>query len=142
MENITASFSFGLEDFSSCKEIRQEVFMDEQGFKNEFDEKDKESYHLLLRVGGENAGTARFFKEEESVYHAGRICIRKKFRGLGLGRILISELSAKIKELGGRKILISAQKDKEGFYQKQGFSSYGEVYNDEHCPHIDMKKIL
>lgn len=140
MNDVKITWSYGKENFSPCEFIRKEVFMKEQGFKNEFDEQDETCYHLVLTVDGKPAGTARLFSEEDGIFHAGRICILKEFRNLHLGALIVSSFSKKAKELGGKEILISAQLDKEGFYKKQGFTSYGEVYNDEHCPHINMKK--
>ena len=54
----------------------------------------------------------------------------------------MQNLEAKVKELGGTSIELSAQLDKQGFYKRNGYKPQGEVYNDEHCPHIDMKKEL
>ena len=46
------------------KYIRETVFVIEQGFSEEFDEIDKKSIHLLLKVNNKRAATARIFKSD------------------------------------------------------------------------------
>ena len=45
--------------------IRKEVFMDEQGFCNEFDEIDKTALHAVLYEDDKAAATGRMYYEEE-----------------------------------------------------------------------------
>ena len=66
----------------------------------------------------------------------------KEYRNAGLGSILMKEVEQKIKELGGKKIELSAQKQAEGFYKSLGYISSGEIYYDQHAPHIHMEKVL
>ena len=54
--------------------------------------------------------------------------------------MIMQNLEEKVKELGGTSIELSAQLDKQGFYKRNGYKPRGQVYNDEHCPHIDMVK--
>ena len=46
--------------------IRETVFVLEQGFSEEFDEIDKKSIHLLVKVNNKRAATARIFKSDNS----------------------------------------------------------------------------
>ena len=48
-----------------AKDIRIEVFVKEQGFKNEFDEIDTISHHIFVFDEGKPIGTCRFFKEND-----------------------------------------------------------------------------
>ena len=50
---------------AQAKYIREEVFVKEQGFHNEFDEIDSRAIHLVIFVEGQAAGTARMFLEQE-----------------------------------------------------------------------------
>ena len=49
---------------------------------------------------------------------------------------------SKAKALGGEKVVISAQCQARAFYEKLGYTAFGEEYLDEYCPHIDMEKKL
>ena len=88
----------GLENAPEAKLIRQTVFVDEQGFKNEFDDTDNKAYHGIITDNGEPVSTGRLFTENGD-YHIGRIAVMKPYRGKGLGREIVSLLESKISEL-------------------------------------------
>lgn len=119
--------------------IRTEVFMNEQGFKNEFDPIDKNAFHLVLFENDRPIGTCRFFAEEDH-YAIGRLAVLKSERGKGYAKQLIVEAQKAIKEHGGKDILIHAQKRLEGMYTHIGFKSEGIEDLDEGVPHLWMKK--
>ena len=137
----TIQWSKGKANTTDAFYIRGMVFMVEQGFKNEFDELDAKSWHVIVYDHGDPAGTGRIY-QKDGVWHAGRIAVLENYRGKGVGRAIMQNLEAKVKELGGSSVELSAQLDKEGFYKRNGYSRRGEVYNDEHCPHVDMVKEL
>lgn len=125
------------------RQIRQEVFVEEQGFVNEFDDEDERARQALVFVEGEPAATGRILAGPRNKnYTVGRIAVRKKFRGQGLGEAVMQALEEEILKLGGKKIVLSAQVRAKGFYEKLGYREKGQVYMDESCPHIHMEKIL
>lgn len=132
----------GNEDTKECFKVREEVFIKEQGFHNEFDETDKVALHLCIDEDGKTIATARIYEDNNGTFHAGRICVLKDFRKRHLGALIMSEISKKVSKLGGKKVVLSAQVNKQPFYEKQGFVTSGEEYMDEFCPHIDMYKNL
>lgn len=126
-----------------AQEIREEVFIKEQGFCDEFDETDGYAKHLVLYDENIPAATCRFYNRDLSGdYIIGRIAVKKQYRGRNIGACLLAEAEAEIKKMGGKRIFLHAQKRVEKFYEKQGYSSYGEIDFDENCPHIWMKKII
>ncbi len=126
-----------------AKRIRETVFMEEQGFTVEFDDKDAKATHLVLYTDTNTAvGTGRFFKEEGQTYMIGRIAVLKAFRKNHCGAILLQEAERQIKALGAKEIRLAAQVQAKGFYEKSGYTADGEEFLDEHCPHIWMHKAL
>lgn len=126
-----------------AKKIRKTVFMDEQGFKDEFDETDEKSLHAVLFLDGAAAATARMFTEDGGKsYHIGRVAVLKEYRKLGLGSEIMTALCEKAKEKGAEKCELSAQCRAKEFYAKLGFNEKGGIYLDEGCPHIYMEKNL
>lgn len=126
-----------------AKIIREEVFVKEQGFLDEFDEIDEIAKHLVFYADGKPAATCRYYRgKEEGEYVAGRIAVRQDFRGRNLGQHIMEILEENVRKDGGKSITLSAQKRVQGFYEKSGFNVYGEPYLDEHCEHIHMIKIL
>ncbi len=128
---------------NEAKRIRTAVFVNEQGFRDEFDETDRNSLHAVLFIDGNAAGTARMFTEDGGKsYHIGRMAVLKEYRKSGLGSEIMQFLCQKAKALGAKKCALSAQCRAKAFYRKLGFIESGDVYLDENCPHIYMEKEL
>lgn len=121
--------------------IRTEVFIDEQGFKDEFDKADETCFHIILYDDKKPVATCRYFKEGEN-YHIGRVAVIKEYRGCHLGNKIMQIAEDEIKNEGGQKIEISAQTRVIEFYKKLGYKQVGDVYFDEYCEHIRMIKEL
>ena len=138
---LEVQWSKGKANTTDAFYVRAMVFMVEQGFKNEFDDLDAKSWHVTIYDHGEPVGTGRVY-QKDGAWHAGRIAVIENYRGKGVGRTIMPNLQAKVNELDATSIEQSAQLDKQGFYKRNGYKPQGEVYNDEHCPHIDMKKEL
>ena len=123
--------------------IRRAVFMEEQGFHDEFDETDQTASHIVLYIENIPAATCRFFPgQPQGEYIVGRIAVRKEYRGHSLGSRVLAAAESEIRMLGGRKVILHAQQQARPFYEKQGYSVYGEPDFDEDCPHSWMQKEL
>lgn len=123
--------------------IRIEVFVHEQGFKNEFDEIDKIAKHIVAFDEDKAVATARFFTENGGEeYHIGRLAVIQSYRKLGLGKEIMKEIEKAVKSYGAKRISLSAQVRASGFYEKYGYKKTGSEYLDEYCPHIKMIKEL
>ena len=126
-----------------AKAIRKAVFVEEQGFQNEFDDIDQRAIHLIVAFNGKWVATARVFADKEAgTYDIGRVCVLKAYRKYHLGSKLMHLIEEKVKELGGKKIILSAQCRVRPFYEKLGYTASGGVYLDEYCEHIHMEKHL
>lgn len=125
-----------------AKFIRETVFMKEQGFVNEFDEKDVAAKHIVLYNGkNKPIATCRYFPNKEgTVYFVGRIAVLKEFRQKSYGVVMLREVEQQIKNTGAKEIRLAAQVRAKGFYEKSGYSVVGREFLEERCPHIWMYK--
>lgn len=122
-----------------ARNIRYEVFIEEQGFNVEIDEIDDIATHCVLYENNKAIGVCRFFNNDHPQYfHLGRFAIKKMYRKNNNGKKLLLAVIDKIKSLNGKEIHISAQLDAIGFYKKCGFIITSEIYYEQHCPHQDM----
>ena len=121
------------------KIIRETVFIEEQKFKIEFDDLDDIATHIVMYIDNNPVGCCRLYKQENE-YHIGRIAVLKPYRGKGCGEKILLEAEKVAKEKGADCIKLSAQVRASGFYEKLGYKKYGEIYFDEYCEHIAMKK--
>lgn len=123
------------------KKIRIRVFMDEQGFVNEFDDIDNKANHIVIYDNGIALGTCRFFyNDKRNSYQLGRIAVLKEYRGRKIGNLLLSSAELEIKKRNGNLIELLAQERASKFYLKNGYIKLNEKEYDEGCPHIWMKK--
>ena len=123
--------------------LRKKVFVEEQGFCDEFDETDKRAIHFVLYLNETTIATCRIFAgEEKEVYILGRLCVLKEYRGKGIGSRVLMAAEDKVKELGGKKLSLHSQYQAREFYQKLGYSEYGEIEYEQHCPHIWLAKMF
>ncbi len=123
--------------------IREKVFVEEQGFLEEFDEIDSYAAHLVLFDQDEPIAACRFFQEKEKQdYIVGRIAVIKEYRGQKIGAKVLRAAEEEIRRRKGSILRLHAQLRAKEFYEKQGYLSYGEIGYEEYCPHIWMKKKL
>jgi predicted GNAT family N-acyltransferase len=139
---IEPKFSIGLTP--DARKIRMAVFVEEQGYQNEFDDDDQTAWHLVLYSDNIPMGTARLLEVDPETYRIGRVAVLSQYRHRKVGSYLVKFMETKARTLGARKVILGAQLDKAPFYQKLGYSpnAEGEVYLDEGHPHIMMEKIL
>ena len=127
----------------AAKRIREEVFMKEQGFQDEFDSLDAISRHVVIEVDGIPAGTCRFYQgETPSTWVIGRVAVSQAYRGRHLGSLLIEAAEKDASQKQAERMILHAQCTAAPFYEKLGYKGFGEVDEDEGCPHIWMKKDL
>lgn len=126
--------------------VRTAVFMDEQGFENEFDAVDEAPSTVHVTLYSENAlvGCARVFPsdDDQSRFIFGRLAVLPEHRKHGYGGLLLEQAEACVREAGGREMHLHAQCSVTPFYEGYGYERYGKIELDEHVEHIWMKKTL
>jgi predicted GNAT family N-acyltransferase len=126
-----------------ARQIRNEVFVKEQGFVGEFDEIDNIARHIVIYEKKQPISTCRIYLNiKKQSFVIGRIAVVKEWRGKNIGTIMLDVAEDNIRRDGGKSVILSAQVRVGGFYEKQGYKKQGMVYLDEDCSHIWMKKNL
>lgn len=126
-------------------EIRENVFVKEQGFEKEFDEIDEKAIHLVMF--GEHShkpvATCRIYEgSKPGEFILGRLAVVLECRGMNLGSDMIQKAEEIVRKKGGTFISLHAQCRVKKFYEKLGFCAYGIEDEDEGCPHLWMRKRL
>ena len=133
-------YKFYNEVNDDVKGLREEIFVNEQGFMDEFDEydEDNKSSYVVLYKEGKPVATGRLYLEGINKYHIGRICVKKEYREMRYGAIILMLLEQKIEK--GSVIYISSQNEAIPFYEKNNYTKTQEEYYDEFCLHTKMYK--
>lgn len=136
-------------NFEDAHFVRTRVFIEEQGFQDEFDDIDTaaSTIHTTLYLDGKLAGCARTFPDpdhadEPGRWVFGRLAVLPEMRQGGLGAALLCESERVAKIAGATDMHLHAQCRVTPFYERQGYTQYGPVELDEHVEHIWMKKSL
>lgn len=139
---ITYKQTLGLDENPEAKRIRQTVFVEEQGFQNEFDETDPIARHVVAWEDGRPIATGRVFPKDDTkdTWTIGRVAVLPPYRGKGIGALIVRRLEQIAQDCGAREWTLSAQLRAKGFYEALGYTAHGEIYQDEFCPHISMCK--
>lgn len=124
-----------------AKPLREAVFVAEQGvpLDMEWDEFDAVSLHVVARDSqGEVIGTGRLLPDG----HIGRLAVRADWRGKNVGRALMERLIAEAAPLmrSLHPLLLHAQVQALGFYEKLGFAATGDVFMEAGIPHRLMRR--
>lgn len=139
--NFDVKIAKGLENLPKASDVRRKVFIEEQGFVNEFDDIDARAIHVLISDGEKPVATGRLFEGNDG-WHIGRIAVLSEYRGNRLGEKVMLVLHNYAKKNNIKEIILSAQVQASGFYEKLGYINLADLHMDENCPHVTMKKIL
>ncbi len=128
----------------ASKAIREEVFVTEQGFQEEFDTVDNRAVHFVAYdASGSPMGTCRIFTEaSDSIYYLGRLAVIKEYRAMKIGSALLAAAESAARSRGADYIFLHSQQRAMQFYKKCGYEEFGEIELEEGYPHIWMKKRL
>jgi len=145
--NSLPSFDFRVEpadykvDFKDLRSVREPVFVQEQNVpvELEWDELDPQCRHVIARDAEHRPiGTGRLTPEHK----IGRMAVLQEWRGKGVGEALLIALIDQARVDGLREVSLNAQVDAIGFYEKFGFTPYGERFEEAGIQHQAMRRSL
>ncbi|MGH8105603.1 MAG: GNAT family N-acetyltransferase, partial [Arenimonas sp.] len=128
-------------DFKDLRAVREPVFVVEQNvpIEEEWDALDPLCHHVIARdVDNKPIGTGRLTPEHK----IGRMAVLKHWRGKEVGAALLQTLIDKARELGWPEVSLNSQVSAIGFYEKFGFVSYDEEFEEAGIMHRKMKLTL
>lgn len=134
----TASWA---EDGAALRSVREAVFVAEQGVpvELEWDGLDPGCRHLLAEdAQGRPIGCARLLPDG----HMGRMAVVAPWRGRGVGRALLRAMLAQAAAAGFTIVRLNAQVQALGFYAREGFQAWGDVFDDAGIEHRAMQLAL
>lgn len=133
-------------EFEDAMAVRIEVFVEEQGVPAEIerDEYESESEHFVAyreRDPSDAVGTTRL-REKEGLAKIERVAVLQSARGEGWGERLMHAAEERARERGFDEALLHAQSQVEAFYQRLGYETIGDEFDEAGIPHVEMRKSL
>ena len=138
---LTMQWTFGGKGLEDAHAIRRAVFIDEQGLSEveEFDGTDHACAHLVAYENNCPIATGRIMITGDD-YKIGRVAVLKAHRGRQLGLGIMQALIDACISMGSERQILHAQTHAKGFYEKLGFTPYGEGFEEAGIPHIAMER--
>jgi predicted GNAT family N-acyltransferase len=121
--------------------VRIAVFVDEQGIsrEDEIDGHDKTAIHCVGYVEGAAVAAGRLVLLD-AYGKIGRMAVRRSHRGAGIGTQVLAALEQEGAKHGIQLFKLSAQLTARAFYERNGYTAVGDVYDEVGIPHIAMEK--
>lgn len=133
-------------DLPAAYALRHEVFVRGQDVPAELerDEYDAVADHAVAFVDGVLLATGRLLPPAGPGLAAtvGRMAVAPSARGQGLGAAVLAQLEQTAAARGWPAVALHAQLHAVGFYQRAGYTAYGEVYREAGIEHQSMRKEL
>lgn len=123
-----------------ASEIRRVVFIEEQQvpLEEEWDGRDGDCRHFVALRHELPLGTARLLPDG----HIGRVAVLSEARGLGIGVALMEAAIEAARHRGHDQVELAAQTHALDFYERLGFTAYGDEFMDAGIPHRNMRLTL
>lgn len=123
--------------------LRERVFTEEQGIRPEADQdgRDNQATHVIAFADGALVGTCRIVVVGD-VAMLGRLAVERDDRRRGVGRAVLEEAERAAAAAGARRVALHAQIPVLEFYEQAGYTTYGEVFEEEGIEHVAMEKRL
>jgi len=116
--------------------IRRLVFIEEQHVPEEleWDEDDNASTHFIVTIDNKAIATARLKPDGQ----IGRMAVLAKYRNQGVGSKLLHFVLQHAASLNLIQVYLHAQVTAIPFYEKQGFTTFGDIFYEANIPHREM----
>lgn len=126
--------------------LRDEVFVTEQEITlPELDDVDLSAIHVFLLNNKKTdaLATCRVFQDKNKNWILGRVAVAKTARNQHLGRKMLETVHRYLKdELEAKSIACHAQMPVKQFYEKLGYQTVGDTFDEGGISHIQMVKKL
>lgn len=120
--------------------LRREVFVIEQKVPEEIeiDADDLTATHIVGIMDGAVVAVLRVLWKDDCA-KIGRVAVSASHRGLRLGAQMIRFTVGHAEVQGQNRCYLESQADKVGFYERLGFTAFGEEFMDAGIPHLRMR---
>ena len=125
------------QDTAMLRQVRESVFILEQHVPAdlEWDGIDADCVHALaMGPDGQAIGTGRLLPDG----HIGRMAVLGEWRNQGVGKRLMEILMAEANRRNYPLLVLNAQVSAVPFYERFGFVTRGDEFDEAGIPHLEM----
>jgi putative N-acetyltransferase (TIGR04045 family) len=131
MRNVEVRLAESLEEAAAALELRNEVFVEEQGLFEQTDEDEHDSASIYINAWRNSEilmGTVRCYSDklETGTWWGGRLAVQEAYRLKGIGVYLIEAAVAEMERRGVQRFLAQVQEQNVALFEKLGWQLLGE----------------
>ena len=135
-------YIFGENGYKIAADFRKKVFSDEMGMTEITDAFDEKSYHFVGYDKTVQVAVARLTQFDEKNFSIAYVAIKEDYRRQFVGDLVMRALADKAVALGGTTITLEAPVQVRGFFEYEGYESFGDAYLVDGIPFVKMVKDL
>ncbi len=136
----------GTPEYLQMVKLREEILRRPLGLSFLPEELEKEKDNLLLVAYEDDRmlGCCMLVEEEQDpqTVRLRQMAVSDDLQGKGIGKVLMNFAENIARDRGYRKITMHARKNAIGFYEKMGYQSSGQEFEEVTIPHFVMEKAL
>lgn len=130
-------------DRDAAYAVRRQVFQDEQHVapELEFDADDERAVHVIAIADGTVIGTGRLVTHPDYA-KIGRMAVLRDWRACGAGSAILAALMVQAASGGITRVVLHAQVQAIGFYERCGFRITSDEFDEAGIPHRRMEQAV
>lgn len=132
-------FIYGQDGYEASENLRNEVFGNVSAAT---DERDGAAYHFIGNDKTVRIACARLLEITDFHFAADFVAVKKEYRHMYVGDLVMRALADKAAALGGTDIILESPTEIRGFFEFEGYEAFGEFFEKDGKEHIMMKKDL
>ncbi len=128
-------------ELAGVREVRKQVFVDEQGISEDLvfsGEESNDGIVVVVLDSGVVVGTARVVFPADDTAKIERMAVLKPFRSQGIGKKMVSYIIDYLKSHRVANVFLHAQYTAVSFYKSCGFRESGPFFIEAGIKHIKM----
>ena len=137
---------FGSTRYEQLVELRYKILLEPLGLKFLDSHRDKEVNYLHIgcieNSDDKLIGGMMLIPLDNETIRMMQVTVDTKFQGEGIGKNLVSYAEKRAKKAGYKKIVMHAMLTVIGFYEKQGYSQEGDIFEEKGITFAKMIKKL
>jgi predicted GNAT family N-acyltransferase len=134
----------GSAEYQQMIDLRHEILRKPLGLTFTREELDKEKNEILIGVFEEDQmlGCCMLVKESPTECRLRQMAVINTLRGKGVGKALMIFAENIARDRGFKKMTMHARASALGFYEKLGYTTIGDEFEEITIPHYIMEKEL
>lgn len=135
---------YGTDEYQQMLKLRDAVLRKPLGLQFTEAELEQERSNLLIAAYEDKQmlGCCMLVEEDPETVRLRQMAVLNDLQGKGIGRALMQFAENLARDRGYKKITMHARKNAIGFYEKLGYKTAGQEFQEVTIPHYTMEKLL